>query len=268
MTQIYLNDRLVDAAEARIDPSDRGFSLGDGLFETMRAAGGKPLRLAAHLKRLRDGAKVLDLTIPLDDKALAAALEQVLTANSLSDGVLRLTVTRGPGPRGLLPPQPATPTVMVSAGPLPPALGPARAIIATTTRRNEHSPLSRIKNLNYGDNILARLEAARKGADDALLLNSAGRLTESTIANLFLVIDGDTVTPSPKDGCLPGVMRADIMDRLGAGIAKLGPEDLWMASEAFLTNSLGVRPLIEVDGRPIGNGEVGPTTQRVMAQVN
>ena len=262
---IHLNGALVSAAEARVDPTDRGLALGDGLFETIRAHDGRPLRLAAHCARLRAGVEVLDLPVPVSDEALGRALEETLEANSVTDGVLRLTLTRGPGPRGLLPPPQPRPTLLITAAADASSLSPIRAVIATTTRRNEHSPLSRCKCINYLDNILARLEAAKRGADDALLLNTAGRLAGTTIANLFLVIGGAVVTPPVADGALPGVIRAEVVTAAGAGERSLKPEDLASASEAFVTNCLGIRPVVSVDGAPIGDGRPGPVFEKFRA---
>ena len=265
---IHLNGALVSAADARVDPADRGLVLGDGLFETIRARGGRPLRLAAHCARLRAGADVLGLPVPVSDEALGDALEETLKANAVTDGVLRLTLTRGPGPRGLLPPPQPRPTLLITAAAAEAeasSLSPIRAVIAATTRRNEHSPLSRCKCINYLDNILARLEAAKRDAADALMLNTAGRLTGTTIANLFLVIDGVVVTPPVADGALPGVMRGEVVTAAGAEERSLKPEDLAGASEAFVTNCLGIRPLVSVDGAPIGDGRPGAVAERLRA---
>lgn len=257
---VNLNLNLVPAETARIDPADRGLLLGDGLFETMRAADGAPLRLTRHLARLRQGAAVLRLPLPWSDEALAAALRDTLAANDLAAGVLRLTLTRGPAPRGLLPPTEPAPTLLMAASPLPPAMPSAHAVIARSTRRNEHSPLARCKTLNYLDNVLARIEAEERGAGEALLLNTAGRLAETTIANLFAVIDGTLLTPPVEDGALPGVMRATVLQEAQAVERPILSADLVRASEAFLTSSLGIRPLLSVDGAPVGRGETGPVT--------
>jgi len=261
--KIWLNGGLQDADTARIDPADRGFTLGDGLFETLRVQKAKPEHLAAHLKRMRAGAEFFGLPLTQSDAEIAAAITALLEANGQTEAMLRITLSRGPGPRGILPPAEATPTLLLSTGPLPPKPGPVKAIIATCTRRNEFSPTARFKTLNYLDNIAARREAEAKGADEALLLNSQGKLTESTAANLFLVLDGDVLTPPVSEGCLPGIMRHVVMDRLGAATAPLAVADLWEASEAFLTSSSGIRPLITVDGKPIGTGEPGPVASRL-----
>lgn len=259
--KVYLNGDLMAAEEARIDPADRGLTLGDGLFETIAVRGGQGSRLDAHLARLRDGAEVIGLTVPLGGHELKSAFKEVIEANAIDEGILRLTLTRGLGPRGLLPPVPAQPTLLITAKSQDLTPGePVTAVIATTTRRNEHSPLSGIKSTNFLDAILAAREAAKRGAGDALLLNGAGNLAEATAANLFVVIDGGLVTPPIHDGAMPGVMRADVIKGLGAAERTLGPGDLSSASEAFLTNALGIRPLTAVDGEPIGGGDPGPVT--------
>ena len=261
--KVFWGGQLVAASKARVDFVDRGLTLGDGLFETIAVRDGRAARLNAHLIRLRDGADIIGLNVPLGDQELSAALQDVIDANGISEGILRLTLTRGPAPRGLLPPVPVQPSLLITgtAQDETTAKG-VNAVIATVTRRNEHSPLSSIKSIGFLDEILAAREAALRGADEALLLNSSGNLAEATVANLFLVIDGGTVTPPVIDGALPGVMRAEVIKVLAAAERTLKPADLAIASEAFLTNSLGIKPLIMVDGAPIGDGKSGPVTAK------
>ncbi len=244
---VWLDGRLIDGAEARIDPADRGFTLGDGLFETVLVRHGSVRRLDAHLERLRRGCDVLQLPCPSLD--LGEAMAATLAANRLADGVVRLTLTRGAGPRGIMPPVPSHPTLLITAGPLPPPRPPLACILAETTRRNQHSPLSRIKSLNYLDNILARQEAVRRGADEALLLNTAGLLAESTIANLFVVKRGAVLTPPVADGALPGVMRAAVLAAARGRDRSLTPDDLDGADEIFLSSSLGLQAVRAVAGK-------------------
>lgn len=266
---LYLNGTIVAAEQAALSPADRGFTLGDGLFETIKARHGQALRLDAHLARLKDGAALLRLPLPAAPDWLEHAVAQVLAANALSDAALRLTVSRGPGPRGLLPPVPATPTVLLTAGPLPPPPHPARVVVSRQVRRNPASPLSRIKAISYLDNVLARLEAEERGGDDALLLNTQGYLAETSIANLFLVAaDGILVTPPIADGALPGVRRAELLRSMVALERSLSLDDLLTAREAFLTNALSVRPLIGVDGRAIGDGRPGPLSERLSKEAH
>ena len=261
--KVFWGGQLVAASKARVDFVDRGLTLGDGLFETIAVRDGRAARLNAHLIRLRDGADIIGLNVPLGDQELSAALQDVIDANGISEGILRLTLTRGPAPRGLLPPVPAQPSLLITGAAQDETMAKGvNAVIATVTRRNEHSPLSGIKTIGFLDEILAAREAALRGADEALLLNSSGNLAEATVANLFLVIDGGTVTPPVIDGALPGVMRAEVIKVLAAAERTLKPADLATASEAFLTNSLGIKPLIMVDGAPIGDGKSGPVTAK------
>ncbi|PWC83052.1 2-keto-4-methylthiobutyrate aminotransferase [Azospirillum sp. TSH100] len=262
---IWLNGRLMSPAEARIDPADRGFTLGDGLFETIRIKDGKPCHLPRHLDRLTAGVALLRLPLPYGAVELAGAMAALIGATGVADGVLRLTLSRGTGARGVLPPADARPTVLMTAAPAAHMTSPVAAVIARSTRRNEHSPLSRLKSLNYLDSILARQEAAERGADEALLLNTAGRLAETSVATLFLSLGGRLLTPPVADGALPGVRRALILERHGAEEAPLTPDDLARADEAILTNSLGLRPLVAVDGQPVGNGSAGPVLARLLA---
>lgn len=269
---IFLNGRLVAAGEARIDPADRGLLLGDGLFETLRCAKGRPDRLEAHLARLEAGAAALGIALPIPTRKIKSALAETVAANKLAQGeaAVRITLTRGPGPRGLLPPDQPAPTLMIAATALAASeTEPATAILAAT-RRNEHSPLANLKTLNYLDNLLARRAAAERGAEEALLLNTAGRLASASAANLFLVRGRGIFTPPPSEGVLPGVTRAAVLElaaalNLEAHETPLALDDLWRCEEAFLTNSLiGLRSLIALDGKPLGDGQAGPVTRRLV----
>jgi branched-chain amino acid aminotransferase len=268
---VWLNGRCLNAEAARIDPSDRGLLLGDGLFETMRAVDGCVPLLDRHLRRLRGAAAILGLPLDRDDQGIAAACAAVLHANGLGAAALRLTLTRGPGPRGLPPPADPRPTLLLAAFPLPPPPSPARAAVSCATRRNEHSPLSRLKTIGYLDNLVALEEARTAGADDAVLLNTAGDLACATTANLFLVEGDALLTPRVEDGALPGITRGRVLELAsGLGLAcrevRLPPERLAEADGAFLTSSLaGIRPVVTVDGRPVGTGAVHPLAERLHA---
>ncbi|QJE73306.1 2-keto-4-methylthiobutyrate aminotransferase [Aerophototrophica crusticola] len=238
---LWLDGALVPAAEARIDPADRGLTLGDGLFETIRVEGGQGMRLDAHFARLGQGADLLGLPVPPGDDRLADAVAAVAGANGLADAAVRLTLTAGPGPRGLPRPTVPRPTLMLTAASLPPPQGPARLVVATVTCRNERSPLSRVKSLNYLDSILARNEATARGADDAVLLNTRGRVAEASAANLFALLDGVWVTPPVGEGALPGVMRAAMIREWAAVERALTVDELGRAEAIRLTTALGVR---------------------------
>jgi branched-chain amino acid aminotransferase len=255
---VWLDGELTTVDAARIDPRDRGFTLGDGLYETIRVRDGKPQRLDRHFARLADGLKVLGYSLIVDRDLLTGAMDAVLRANDFNaDASLRLTISRGVAPRGLAPDPMGQPTIMISAANYaPPA--PVRAIIATTTRRNEFSPTARVKVTSCLDSILARIEATRRGADEAILLNTVGNIAETTIGNVFAVIDGLLVTPPVADGALPGIMRASICETFDVVERSLTPDDLTGATEIFFTSSLGIRPAIELDGRAL---DIGPITR-------
>lgn len=247
----WLNGALRPTDRVAIDPTDRGFTLGDGLFETMRVADGRPTHLCRHLLRLHAGAALLRIAVPWDDDALEAGLLATIDSEAVRDGSARLTVSRGPAPRGVLPLPPDRPTGLITAAPAAPASGPVRAILCTTTRRNEFSPVSRIKSLNYLDGVLARMEAERAGAGDALLFNTRGLLAEASAANLFVLQGGRLSTPPVADGALPGIRRALLIERCAAVEASLLPDALFGADAVFLSSSLGLRAVATLDDRTL-----------------
>lgn len=248
---VWLNGALLPAAEARIDPADRGFTLGDGVFETIRVADGKPCHLARHLYRLRDGAAVLGIPLDRTDPEIAKTILAVLAANRLIEAAVRVTLTRGPAARGVLPPQHPVPTLLVTAQPHAAAPATVDLVVSTVARRNEISILSRIKSLNYLDNILGRQEAVLRGAGDALLLNTKDRVAESTIANVFALCRGRLLTPPVADGALPGIARALLLKRLGASESSLTVKMVAAADAVLLTNSLAVRAADRLDGQTL-----------------
>jgi len=250
---LWLNGRLVPGELARLDPRDRGFTLGDGLFETIRLEDGWIGYLERHLERLRQGAEFLGIPLHWTDAEIETGLNALVAAEHLSDASFRITLSRGPGERGITPPAVPTPTLLIASGKLPPPGPPLRMVIATVTRRNEASPLSRLKTLNYLDNILARREALARDADDAILLNTRGLVAEASIANLFVLSSGVLKTPPIADGALPGIMRRALIERCGAVEASLTPEDLTTATAVFLSNSLGLKPVAAIDGVKIGD---------------
>lgn len=246
MSVIWLNGEFLAADKPALLAHDRGLTLGDGLFETIAVKAGVPLRLEAHLRRLRDGADYLGLPVPAGDTALHDAILGLCGANGLTEAAVRLTLTAGPGPRGLPRPGQLAPTLMLAAGRIPAEAPPARLIIARTTCRNEKSPLSRLKTLNYLDSVIARREAAARGADDAILLNSQGRVAEATAANLFLSLDGRWVTPPVAEGALPGTMRAALLKNWRAEERPVSVGDLHRADDFVLTNALGLRKILKI----------------------
>ena len=248
---VWLNGALQPAASGRIDPTDRGLTLGDGLFETLRAHGGVPRHARLHLARLRKGAAILGIDVPLDDARILAAFEEVLTTNGLMDAVLRLTLTRGTGPRGITPPPTAKPTLLITASAMAFAPETLTAIICQSTRRNEFSPLSGIKSLNYLDNIIARREAIARHANDAILLNTQGFVAAASVANVFVFKNGKWLTPFVSDGALPGIFRGRLLARGIVAEGRITVENLSAADCVCLGNTLSLGTVVMLDGQQI-----------------
>jgi branched-chain amino acid aminotransferase len=250
---LWLNGELLPADTARIDPADRGLLLGDGLFETMAARDGGVPELERHYARLSAGAALLRLPVKLSLPELDAACRALLAANGTPKAALRLTITRGPGPRGLLPLAQPSPTVLITAGPMP--LGGPLRLITASIRRDETSPLSAVKTLSYLPGVLARIEAAEQGADDALLLNRQGFVAETSAANLFVRLHGQWFTPPVEDGALPGIRRAKLLEAGRVQETPLSPVQLFHAEAIFAGNALSLRPVIALDWHPILEGD-------------
>jgi len=241
---------LVPPEQAMIPVGDRGLLYGDGLFETLLFAGGTVRNLDAHLERLSGSAATLG--IPCDLAHVERAI--ILVAEgSVSDLAVRVTLTRGgAGRRGYEPPPYASPTLMVTAAAYQRPTGPLRAITATQVRVNPNSPLSRHKSLSALEKVLARAEASQAGCHEAILLNIHGRVAEGAASNLFLRRGDRWLTPPLTEGCLPGIMRRQVMRERGAAEAPLRVTDLLNADGVYLTNALmGCIPLAELDGQPL-----------------
>ncbi len=263
---IWLNGRLVPREQAHIDIADRGLLLGDGLFETLRVYGGQAFKLEDHLGRLARGAAELGIPLPLDAPDIASAVQETLEAHHLdaASAALRITLTRGPGQRGLLPPEDPSPNLIISVSPYHPAVSGDGFTVVTSkrARRNEGSLTARLKTLQYLDNIVAQAEAAAEGADEALLLNNRNAIACGARSNLFAVIKGTLLTPPIEEGALPGVTRAAVLHlarelSVATSEARVTLGDLAKAEEAFLTNSLlELVPIRRVDGWQVPSGTV------------
>ncbi|WP_025886679.1 aminotransferase class IV [Asaia prunellae] len=246
MIHAWLNDRLIAAGSACIKSTDRGFLLGDGVFETMRLQRGKIIRLEAHLARLADGAALLQIPQP-SDESLSTSLEMLIEANNQNSGSLRLTLSRGAGPRGLLPPAAPSPTLLITqSAPVPPP-GPCRLHVSRY-RRDGASPLSHIKHLNYLPQILSRIEAHKAGYDDSLLLSAHGDyIAEASASSLIMLSKGQLLTPPLEDGALAGTARAALIKAGLCREAHLSLAALCRADAAWLINSLSMREVHAVE---------------------
>ena len=271
---IFINDRLVSEEQAVVSVFDHGLLYGDGVFEGLRSYSGKVFRLDAHLDRLYASARAICLEIPLAKEVVAKAVNDTLTANGLTDGYIRLVVTRGAGSLGLDPNKTKNPQVIVIADTI--SLYPGEyyekglRIVTAATQRTQSAALSpRIKSLNYLNNIMAKLEGLQAGCVEALMLNSKGEVAECTGDNIFVFRSGKLLTPPPDAGILEGITRGAVMDlAAAAGIdcreSTRVRHDLYTADECFLTGTAAeVIPVVEIDGRKVGAGLPGPVTARL-----
>lgn len=256
MSVVWLNGHLCDAAQAHVSLADRGLTLGDGVFETFRVKNGALMHLDLHMQRLQHGGQVLGLEVP-DREAVAQAAQALLGATSMRHGSARLTVTRGVGPRGLLPPREGTPTLFMTVIEGHARVTSVSLMTSQSVRRDERSVLNTLKSLNYLPNILARQEAARAGCDEALLLNISGRVAETTISTVVVQEGTLFVTPSGAEGALPGVARAVLMQAGLLHEACVRVERLKKAEAVYLVNSLGLRVVSTLDGQPVGQSPAG-----------
>ena len=279
---VWVDGRIVPADTPVLTAFDRGFQLGDGIFETLRARGGRPTELAEHAARMRRSAAGLGIVVPDDlERRLGAAIDELLAAEDLAgpdgDASVRITVSRGPFfGRGLLPPdEHPPPTIVVQAWRVPPTpsahLEAGLHLVASSVRRDPENPLASLKTTSRADYVYARIEARTAGGDDALFLTIDGYLSEATSANVFLVRGNELATPTLACAILPGTTRSWILrwaDGIGLRAVEdlLTTRDLHEADEAFLSSSVaGVLPVTRFDGVPIGDGRPGRWTGRARA---
>jgi len=261
--KVWLNGSLVDEADAVVSVLDHGFTVGDGVFETLRTYGGRPFAVRRHLDRLASSAAGMALPgLPSSD-ALRSALDEVVAANGLGDAVLRITVTSGPGPAGSARP-PGPPTVVVSSSPAP-AWPPTVDVAVVPWPRNDRGALSGYKTTSYGENVVALARAVEQGAGEAVFANLAGDLCEGTGSNVVVAAGGRLVTPPLRSGCLAGVTRALVIEACGVIEDDLPLAALARAPEAFLTSTTReVQPIRAVDGHPLAAAP-GPLTTAAAA---
>jgi branched-chain amino acid aminotransferase len=255
---VYLNDGVVPEAEAMVSVFDHGFMYGDGIYETLRAYDGVVFRCEEHIQRLFRSASLIGLNMPKDIAGIKDAINETLRANSLLNAYIRVTVSRGKGLIGLDPDLCETASFVIMTNNFKPY--PAvfyeegiKIIIAAVRRNLKEALDPRIKSLNFLNNILAKIEAKQAGAYEAVMLNSGGLITEGTISNIFFARDGVLCTPSVACGILDGITRSltlDLAVKNGLTVkeGEFRPEDLYGASEVFLTNTtMEVMPVSRVD---------------------
>lgn len=265
---VWLDGAFRHPDEAVVSVFDHGFTLGDGVFETVLVRAGAPVALEPHLVRLAATTAVLGIDPGLGaEEFVAVCVEAAARWNVAGGGAagrLRITVTGGPGPSGAVRgPGPAT--VAITCGAVAPAAGSVTAV-RVPWRVNERAPTAGMKTTSYADNVAVLAAVRAHGADEALLANTADELCEATTANVFVVVDDELLTPSLGSGCLPGVTRALVLaSGCGASEADLDYDALDEATEVFLTSSLrGVQAVRSVDDRDLGDVP-GPHTTAAAA---
>lgn len=231
---LWLNGALVPAGEARVSPFDHGLLVGDGVFETLRVYGGVPFAVRRHLERLAASAGGLGLAVPpLDWRGVIA---DVIAANDVADGRLRITLTGGIAPLGSDRGEGSETTVIVAAGPMVP-WPEVTDVVVVPWPRNERSAVAGLKTTSYAENVVALAWARERGAGEALFANTRGELCEGTGSNVFVRFGDTVVTPPLTSGCLGGVTRALLLE-LGEGVEDVVPVELLVdADEIFLTSS-------------------------------
>jgi len=269
--KIWLDDKLIDEADAKISVFDHGLLYGDGVFEGIRVYNSKIFELEAHIKRLYESAKVIRLEVHMSRSKLISAIEKTAEANGVIDGYIRLVVTRGVGTLGLNPFICENGRLFIIADNI--QLYPEelyekgmKVTSATTVRNHPLALPPQVKSLNYLNNILAKIEALDNDVPEAIMYNHEGFVAEATGGNIFIVKNSMIYTPPVEAGALEGITRAVVIklarqENLEVVEKNLTKVDLYICDEFFLTGTAAeVIGIVEIDGRVIGDGKPGPYT--------
>ena len=254
-----LNGHFLPLDEAQVSASDRGFLYGDGLFETIRIHDGRPFLWAWHMMRFMDGSESLGIALPQSTESLLGNVRELTSRNGVTESLVRITLSRGVGQRGYGLTGDEQPTLLITQHPLPQSLSKPLSLVTTTARIAVDDPLAMVKSANKLDSVLAKREAMRQRADDGLILNSDGNVTEISSANVFWVENGALRTPPISDGVLPGVTRRLVIDlapALGQAVREesAAPDRLQQAEAGFVTSAAtGIRAIGQVDSTALGS---------------
>jgi branched-chain amino acid aminotransferase len=275
--KVYIDGKFYEKDDAKISVFDHGLLYGDGVFEGIRSYSRLVFKMKEHIDRLYQSARTIMLSIPLSKKEIENAVISTLKENNLSDAYIRLVVTRGAGDLGLDPRKCKKPTVFVITDNI--LLYPEKyyknglELITVSTRRNIPEALNpQIKSLNYLNNILAKIEAVNSGFEEAIMLNAHGYVLECTGDNIFVVKDGELITPPAYLGALEGITRNAVLDiayseKIKFSEKVLTRHGLFNADECFLTGTAAeIIPVINIDKRVIGSGSPGRITMKLMEE--
>lgn len=267
--KVYIGGKLYEKADAKVSVFDHGLLYGDGVFEGIRSYSGRVFRLKDHVDRLFASATAIHLQVPMSREAMAAAIVDTLAANKLTNAYIRVIVTRGAGSLGLDPRKTSDPQVIIITDAI--SLYPEelyehglKIVTAATIRSHPNTVNPRVKSLNYLNNILAKMEGAKAGCLEALMLNHKGEVAECTGDNIFVVRKGEIHTPSVDSGILEGITREAVIDlarEAGYKVVErtMDRYDVYTADECFLTGTAAeLIPVVECDDRPLGDGKPGP----------
>jgi branched-chain amino acid aminotransferase len=274
---VNVNGRISPEREAVIPVFDHGFLYGEGIYETLRTYNGRLFLFDRHMRRLRNSARLIDLAIPFTDDELAARIRDTIAAANLDGGeaYVRVLVTRGVGELTYDPKATPTPSWVIIVKPLAPPSAETYArgvkvVFVDVVRNHPQSVNPMIKSNNLMNSALAAQQALKRGGFEAVMRNYRGELTECTQSNLFIVKNGDALTPPLEAGLLPGITREVLFEigrEIGVDVREqvLRDDDLLTADEAFLTSTTReLLPIVAVDDRKIGRGTPGDVTRKLL----
>ena len=273
---VYIDGVHYPKSQAKVSVYDHGLLYGDGVFEGIRAYNGVVFKLKEHIDRLYRSAHVIMLQMPLTKEETIQAVIGTLRKNRLKDAYIRLVVTRGVGDLGLDPRKCPKPSTIIITDSISIHASGAKekgitTIISWVKRNPVDATTHEIKSLNYLNSILSKIEANANGVDEAICLERNGYISEGVGENLFIVKNGEILTPPSSTGALPGVtaqVAIRLAKKLGYNVteANITPFQLFTADEAFFTGTaMEMVPIREVNKRQIGDGSPGPVTRKLMA---
>ncbi len=273
---IFLNGRIIPVTEGSISPGDRGFLYGDGIFETLRSYKGEPFKLAEHLERMRCSAEKLRILPEYSNAEISETITKLLEKNSVQDAYIRITLSRGEGGSALQMSDGLRSTILIQAKSFThydeKLYNEGMYLAVSGHRRSTTNPICRHKTTNLLASILLKEEAGSKSAHDSIVLNTDGDVAECIVSNIFMVNNGNVITPSLDTNILPGITRSTVLDICqNSGIPAREEcfkiETLIKADEVFITNSLmEIMPVSKIEDNKIGKVVPGKITQQLMSE--